>query len=193
MLSCQGSYGCTFELLCWPICLQIWGIRAHLWSQTMSFCHGWDLCPSQHRTTFFIRIRHMPSVWAIVMLSQGHLGASICRYTSQVGPRFGKSGSLVEWKWCHNIMVEADIHLRPLHISIVAIYKVIEPLTCCSRAYGCTHIPLCQPSWPQIWEVRFTCGVKMMPLHHGEANIHLRPLHTSLCVCFGRRLRVNFC
>jgi hypothetical protein len=21
----------------------------------------------------------------------------------------------VEWKWCHNIMVEADIHLRPPH------------------------------------------------------------------------------
>ncbi len=36
-----------------------------------------------------------------------------------------------------------------------------------SRAYCSTLIPLHWPSWPQIWEVRVSCGVKMMPLHHG--------------------------
>ena len=28
-------------------------------------------------------------------------------------------------------MVEADIHLRPLHTSILDVYKVFEPLVCC--------------------------------------------------------------
>ena len=93
--------------------------------------HGWGWYPPQ--TTSYIHIRHIQSVWAIGMLSQGHMGAPLYRYTGQVGPRFGKSGSLVEWKWCHNIMFEADIHLGPLHISIAYIYNVFEPLVCCLK------------------------------------------------------------
>ena len=30
-------------------------------------------------------------------------------------------------------MVEADIHLRPLHTSILGIYIVFEPLVCCLK------------------------------------------------------------
>ncbi len=30
-------------------------------------------------------------------------------------------------------MVEADIHLRPLHTSIVGLYIVFEPLVCCLK------------------------------------------------------------
>jgi hypothetical protein len=30
-------------------------------------------------------------------------------------------------------MVEADIHFRPLHTSILDIYKVFEPLVCCLK------------------------------------------------------------
>ncbi len=33
----------------------------------------------------------------IRMLSHESMSATLYRYTSQVGPRFGKSGSLVEW------------------------------------------------------------------------------------------------
>jgi hypothetical protein len=32
-----------------------------------------------------------------------------------------------------NVMFEADIHLRPLHTSILDIYKVCEPLVCCLK------------------------------------------------------------
>jgi len=67
------------------------------------------------------------------MLSQRHLGAPLYLYTGQVGPRFGNSGSLVEWKLCHNVMVEADIHLSLLHTFIVDIYNVLEPLLCCLK------------------------------------------------------------
>jgi hypothetical protein len=34
-------------------------------------------------------------------------------------------GSLVEWKWCRYMVVEADIHLRLLHKSELDISKVI--------------------------------------------------------------------
>ena len=66
------------------------------------------------------------------MLSQGHMLAPLYHYTSQVFPSFGNlSGSLEECKNCHNVMVEADIHLRPLQTSILVIYKVFETLVCC--------------------------------------------------------------
>ncbi len=154
------------------------------------------------------------------MLSQGHMVAPLYHYTSQVFLSFGNlSGSLEEWKNCHNFMIEAYIHLRPLHTFILVIYKVFETLVCClngiwlhpytitlaklppdlgmqvhlrsrndattswlrlisisnhfihsyqtcmkclrhfyavSKAYGCTLIPLHEPSFPEFLEFRFT-------------------------------------
>jgi hypothetical protein len=61
------------------------------------------------------------------MLSQGSMGAPLYSYTDQAGP----TPDFEEWKGCHNVMVEADIHLKPLHTSILGIQKVFEPLLCC--------------------------------------------------------------
>ncbi len=41
-------------------------------------------------------------------------------------PRFWDSGSLVESKWSHYVMVEADSHLKLLSTPISDIYKVFE-------------------------------------------------------------------
>jgi hypothetical protein len=87
---------------------------------------GWGRYPPQIAS--YIHIRHIQSVWDIGMLSQGHMVAPLYHYTCQVGHGFGDSGSLEEWKWCHNLMVEADINLRPLHTSILDIYKVFKTL-----------------------------------------------------------------
>ncbi len=41
-------------------------------------------------------------------------------------------------------MVEAGTHLRPLHTSIVDIYKVLKPLVCCLKGVSVhpyTHTP----------------------------------------------------
>ena len=97
----------------------------------MPLRHSWGCQPPQ--STTHILIRHKQSVLVIGMLSQGNMGAPFYRYTDQVGPRFVKSGSLVEWKWCHYIMAEADINLRPFHTSIFDIYKGFEPLECCLK------------------------------------------------------------
>ncbi len=122
------------------------GILGPLWTVRMvPLRHSWGCYIPQ--TASCILIRHIQSVWAIGMLSQGHLVAPLYRYTGQVGPRFGKSGSLVEWKWCHNVMVEADIHLRLLHTSIVDIHKVFKPLVCCLKGVW-VHLYAVTPAAP---------------------------------------------
>ncbi len=108
------------------------------------------------------------------MLSQGLILAPLYRYIRQVGPRFGDSGSLQlqQGKWCHNIMFEANVHLRPLHTSILDVYKLFEPLVYCLKGiwlhpYTVTMAKLA-PNW--LW-----CHIIMF-----EANVHLRLLHTSI-------------
>ncbi len=104
------------------------------------------------------------------MLSQGHMGAALFRYTGQVAPRFEDSGSLEEWKWCHNVMVEADIHFRPLHTSILDIDKVFETLVCCFKGiwvhpYSVTH----------RWLLLFHASVHTA-LQHQEVLAHHVPI-----------------
>ena len=145
----------------------------------MPLRHSWGWYPPQ--TATHILIRRKQSVLVIGMLSQGHVGAPLYRYTGQVCPRFGDSGSLAEWTWCHYIMVEADIHLRPLHTSILGIYKVFEPLLCCLKG---------------MWVHPYTVTLAKLALDLGilgsleewqwchnvmfGADIYLKPLHTSI-------------
>ncbi len=108
------------------------GIQVHLrCEKMMPQHHGWGWYSPQ--TTSYIHGRHIQSVWAIGMLSQGLMDAPLYCYTSQVGPRFGDSDSLEEWKWCHNVMLETNVHLRLLHTSILDMYKVFELLLYCLK------------------------------------------------------------
>jgi hypothetical protein len=80
-------------------------------------------------------------------------------------------------------MVEADIHLRPLHTSLLDIYKVFEPLVCCLKGisvhpYTITPAKLAQ----DLGSLGHLCRVKMIPFIMVEADIHLRSLHTSILV-----------
>ncbi len=115
------AYVCTLMPLHRPSCPQIWGLWFTLGVKMMPQRHGWGWYSPQ--TTSYIHIRHIQSVWDIGMLSQEHMVAPLYSYTGQVGPRFGMSGSLEEWKWCHNLMIEADFHLRPLLTSMLDICK----------------------------------------------------------------------
>ena len=158
----------------WP---QIWEFWIAWGVKLISLGHGWGWYPPQ--TTSHIHIRHVQSVWATGMLSQGHIGAPLYGHAGQVGHRSVNSGSLVEWKWCHSIIIEAYIHLRPLYTSILDICKVFQPLVCCLKGIWLhPYTIFYQPSWPQIW----TCGVKRMSLGHvwgwyspqTTSNIHIR-------------------
>ena len=122
------------------------------------------------------------------MLSQENMGAPIYHHTGQVGPRFGNSGSLVEWKLCYNIMVEAGVYLRLLHTSILDIYKVFESFVCCLNRiwlhpYTVTPVKLAQdmgiqgPLWSgkdaiKSW-LRLIIMHLQLPLFHMTAHTAL--------------------
>ncbi len=88
---------------------------------------------------FLHPIRFQPtkylSLWYAVSRAYGFTLIPLHR---SIWPRiwgFRNSGSLVKWR-CHHVMVKADTHLRPLHTSILDIYKVLEPLTLVSCHKG---------------------------------------------------------
>ncbi len=86
------AYGCTLIPLHWPSCPQIWGFRFTSGLEMMPQRHGWGWYPLQ--TTSYIHIRHIQSVWAIGMLSQGHMGAPLFRYTGRLAPDLGTHNHL---------------------------------------------------------------------------------------------------
>ncbi len=146
------EYECTLIPLHWPSWPQIWEVRVTCGVKMMPQRHGWGWCLLQ--TASYIHIRHIQNVWDIGMLSQWHMVAPLYPYTGQVSPRFGDSGSLVEWKWCHNIIVEADIHLRPLHTSILDIHKVFETLVCCLKGIWLPPYTITPAKLPPDWVIQ---------------------------------------
>ncbi len=127
--------------------------------------HGWDWYPPQ--TASHIHIRHILSVWGIGMLSQGHMSAPLYHYTGQGCPRFWNFGSLVGWKWCHYIMVEADIHLRQSPTSVLDIAKVFWVVGMLSQGHmGAPLYHYTSKVGPRISNLGHLSR-KLMPLHHG--------------------------
>jgi hypothetical protein len=80
--------------------------------------------------------------------------APIYRYTGQVSPRLWDSGSLEEWKWCHNIMVTADIPLKSFHTYILDIYKVFETLVCCLKGTWLHPYSITRAKLPPDFEIQ---------------------------------------
>ncbi len=96
------------------------GILGPLWTVTMvPLRHDWGWYPLQ--TASHILNRHIQSVWAIGMLSQGHMVAPLYRYTGQVGPRFGDFTCGVKmmpqrhgWGW-YPPHIASSIHSRNIY------------------------------------------------------------------------------
>ncbi len=90
----------------------------------MSLCHDWGWQPPQ--TASCIHIRLMKCVWSHWYAVHGHMVVASYSYTHTTWVRLWVSGSLVESKWCHYIMVEPYSHLKLLPASTFDIYKVFE-------------------------------------------------------------------
>ena len=90
----------------------------------MSLRHGWGWKPPQIAS--HIHIRLIQSVWAHWYALHRHTVAALHSYTHTNWVRFRDYGSLLDSKWCHYDMVEADSHLKLHLISILDIYKVFE-------------------------------------------------------------------
>ncbi len=78
------------------------------------------------QTASHIHSKCIQSVWAYWYAVHGHMALASNRYNHTTRVRFWGSGSLVESKWCHYIMVEADSQLKLLPASTVNICKVFE-------------------------------------------------------------------
>ncbi len=115
---------------------QILGFWVTCGVNMMSLCHDWGWQPSQN--ALHIHIRHIQSVWVHWYAVHGHTVAALHSYTHTTWLRFWfwGSGSLVESKWCHYVMVKAEGHLKLLHASILNVYKVfrhIDMLSICMQ------------------------------------------------------------
>ncbi len=120
---------------------QDFGLLGHLWiwnDAVTSWLRGWY--PPQ--TASHIHIRHIQCVWGIVLLSQGHMDASLYRYTSKAGPGFWNLGHL----WSEHDSITSWLRLASTSDCSPHPYKTYKMcLRYCfavSRAYGCTLIPL---------------------------------------------------
>ena len=86
--------------------------------------HGWGWQPPQNASC--IHIRHVHSVWAHWYKVHRHIATALHSYTHTTWLRCWGSGSHLQSKWCHYTMVEADSHLKLLHVSILDMYKELE-------------------------------------------------------------------
>jgi hypothetical protein len=87
---------------------------------------SWLRLTATPQTASHIHIRHIQCVWAHWYADHGHIVAALHSYTHPTWLRCWGSGSLVESKWCHYVMVEADSHTKLLPTSILDIYDVFE-------------------------------------------------------------------
>ncbi len=80
------------------------------------------------QTASHIHIRHINSIWAHWYAVHWHTVAALQSFTHSNTLIFWGSGSLVESKWCHFVIVEADSLLKLLPPSILDIHKMIEQI-----------------------------------------------------------------
>ncbi len=103
---------------------QILGFWVTCGVKMMWWCHGRGWQPPQSAS--HIHIRHIKNVWAHWYAVHRHMVAALHIYTHPTWLRFLCSRSLVESKWCHYAMVEADSRLNLLLPSILDTSKVFE-------------------------------------------------------------------
>ena len=142
--------------------------------------HDWGWQPPQ--TASYIHIGHTQSVWAHWYAVHRHMVAALHTIIlADSWLRFEHSdGSLGECKWCHYLMFEADIHIRPLSITTLDVCTCLSHWNAVSRVCGCTLTPFHQQSWPQIWESGSITEWKWCHFIMVQANILFKLLPTSI-------------
>ena len=161
---------------------QILGLWVTCGVKMMSLCHGWSWPPPQIAS--HIHIRYIHSVWAHWYAVHGHMVVDSNSYTHNTWLIIWGAGSLVESKWCHYIVGEADSHPKLLPISILDMYiKCLSTLICCPYAYGSSLTQLYPPYLAQIWG-SWSLESNLLSLRHGcwqppqaASRIHIR--HTN--------------
>ncbi len=107
------------------------------------------------QTASYIHIRHLQSVWAIGMLSQGHMVAPLHHYTGQVGPRLEMMPKHHVWGKCPP-QTASYIHIK--HV------QNVEQLVCCLKG---------------IWVHPYTVTPAKLPPNLGS-QVHLRSENVAI-------------
>ncbi len=115
----------------------------------MSSYHGWGCHSIQ--TASSVHIRHIQSVWAHWYGVHSNMVAALLSYTHPPCLRFWWSGSLVETKWLHYIMVQAAILFKLPPASILDIYKVFEHIDTVHRHMVAALLSYTRPTWIRFW------------------------------------------
>ncbi len=104
--------------------LILWGSGSLVESK---WCHYVMVDTDRHLSHCFPHpFGHIQSVWAHWCAVHGHTAAALNSYTYTTWLIFWGSGSLVELKWYHYVMVEADSQVNLLPVSTLDIYQVFE-------------------------------------------------------------------
>jgi hypothetical protein len=158
------------------------GALGHLWSQH-DVIMSWLKLTATPQTASHIHIRHIRCVWACWYAIYRHMVAALHIYTHPTWLRCWGSGSLVESKWCHYVMVEGDGHTSNCFPNPYKTYRMsLSTLICWPWAYGSSCTRLYPPYLAQMLGLWVTWGVKMMSLCHGwswqppqtASHIHIR-------------------
>ncbi len=151
-----------------PYLAQILGLWVTCGVKMMSLCHGWGWMPPQ--TASHIHIRHEQSVWAHWYAVFRHTVADLHSYTHPTWLRFWGSGSLVESKWCHYVMIDADGHLKLLSASILDLCKGVAYIMI-EGLHSFTHT-----TWLWFWGSGSLVESKWCRYVMVEADSHLKLL-----------------
>ncbi len=162
-----------------PYLAQILGFWVTCGVKMMSLCHGLGWQPPQ--TASCIHIRHIHSVWAHWYAVHGHTIAALHSYTHPTWLIFWGSGSLVDSKWCHYYMVEADGHLKLLpashikHIQSVWAHWYVDHWHTVAALHSYAH-----PTWLRCWGTWSLVDSKWYYYVKVEADSHLKLVPASI-------------
>ncbi len=128
LICCPWTYSISLTNLYPPYLAHFLGFWVTCRVKMMSLCHDWGWKSPQ--TASQIHTSPLKIVWACWYAVHGHTVSALQSYIHPTWFRFWGSGSLVESKLCHYVMVEADSHLKHIPASILVFAKCLDMLMC---------------------------------------------------------------
>jgi hypothetical protein len=107
-----------FTLLHQQTWIGFWQL-GHCQVEMMPWCHDWGC---SHLWLILTSILDIHSILAPFNDVCGHMSTPLLRYTNKNESILAILGNWVEWKWCHDVMVETVVSLWLLLTSILDIY-----------------------------------------------------------------------
>ncbi len=159
LIYCFGAYGSSLKQLDPHYLCQILGFWVTWGVKMMSLHHGLGWQPTQ--TASYIHITHIQSVWAYCYAVHAHVAVASNNYTHPSWLTLCGSGSIVESKWCHYVIAEANSQLKLLAAS--KLYIASNSYTHLTWIIFCDSGSLVESKWCRYVMVEADSHLKMLP------------------------------